>query len=318
MLTIFAIPKPFASRFKTIQTNAIRSWTKLDPPPEIILLGRDKGTEDIASELNLRHGGEVERNKYGTPLMPSVFERGEQLASNNLLCYVNADIILTSDFMKLVRQMASVARSEQFLVVGRKRIVDIQRLIDFDDRGWEEVVKHESAANGIYGTYDSDFFLFQKGLYSNIPSFAIGRCFWSQWLIYSARQKAVRVLDATHVVNCIESAHDYSHAVSTGGASRLVGAEFVANKRLFGRCKYYTTLDATEILTPQGTQRQSTRNKTLSLLVRGQYYMYFLLKGTLYPYSLPLILVARCLIAWTRAATSLARLFVGRRRCGPA
>ena len=126
------------------------------------------------------------------------------------------------------------------------------------------------------------------------------------------------MLDATHVVNCIESAHDYSHAVSTGGASRLVGAEFVANKRLFGRCKYYTTLDATEILTPQGTQRQSTRNKTLSLLVRGQYYMYFLLKGTLYPYSLPLILVARCLIAWTRAATSLARLFVGRRGCGPA
>jgi hypothetical protein len=103
------------------------------------------------------------------------------------------------------------------------------------------------------------------------------------------------VVDMTPVVTAIEPAHDYSHAASTGGAQRLGGVEFRMNGRLFRGCKYFTTVDATHLLTPDGFARPPVRNKISSLLVRAEYGVYFMLKGTLYPYSSPLIAVARML-----------------------
>jgi len=44
MLTLFALPKPFRGRNGIIQQNAIRSWTLLEPTPEIILFGDEFGT----------------------------------------------------------------------------------------------------------------------------------------------------------------------------------------------------------------------------------------------------------------------------------
>src|SRR5438552_6747447 len=79
VLTIFAVPKAFHARFKVIQTNAIRSWTLLRPKPEIILFGDDEGTVLIARELGCRHIPHVERNRYGTPLVHSIFVKAQEL-----------------------------------------------------------------------------------------------------------------------------------------------------------------------------------------------------------------------------------------------
>ena len=61
MLTILSTPKRFSGIFEVIQTNAITSWTQLDPRPEIILFGRDEGTAEICAELGpaprARRGG---------------------------------------------------------------------------------------------------------------------------------------------------------------------------------------------------------------------------------------------------------------------
>ena len=55
MLTLFAIPKAFRGEFNQIQRNAITSWTLLEPKPEIILLGDDEGTAEVAKEFGVRH-----------------------------------------------------------------------------------------------------------------------------------------------------------------------------------------------------------------------------------------------------------------------
>src|SRR5436309_411668 len=44
MLTLFAAPKPFRGHIGIIQRNAITSWTKLQPRPEIILYGTQECT----------------------------------------------------------------------------------------------------------------------------------------------------------------------------------------------------------------------------------------------------------------------------------
>ena len=43
-LTLFATPKRFQGHIDNIQRNAIASWTRLNPRPEIILFGADDGT----------------------------------------------------------------------------------------------------------------------------------------------------------------------------------------------------------------------------------------------------------------------------------
>jgi len=35
----------------TIQRNAIASWTRLDPRPEIFLFGEEEGTRELAGEI---------------------------------------------------------------------------------------------------------------------------------------------------------------------------------------------------------------------------------------------------------------------------
>jgi hypothetical protein len=69
MLTIFSIPKAFKGHIDIIQHNAIESWTKLKSRPEVILLGNDEGTADVAREFGLRHLWNVATSDHGTPLL---------------------------------------------------------------------------------------------------------------------------------------------------------------------------------------------------------------------------------------------------------
>ena len=123
MITIFAIPKPFKGHIDVIQRNAIQSWTKLSPLCEVILYGDDEGTAEAAARYGVRARAGHRRNEFGTPLLNGLFEKTQQIASNDLICYVNGDIMLIDDFMKTVTKVA--ATKKKFLLVGRRWNVDI-------------------------------------------------------------------------------------------------------------------------------------------------------------------------------------------------
>jgi hypothetical protein len=55
MITLITCPKPFRGHSKIIQRNAIKSWTLLEPKPEILLMGDDEGTAEAAAEFGARH-----------------------------------------------------------------------------------------------------------------------------------------------------------------------------------------------------------------------------------------------------------------------
>src|SRR5262245_29737985 len=118
MLTLFALPKAFRGHIGVIQRNAITSWTRLRPRPEIILFGTDEGTAEIAMELGLRHVPTIQCNEYGTPLLSDLFKKARDLATNNILCYVNADILLLGEFVDVVQKVSSWR--SRFLMVGRR------------------------------------------------------------------------------------------------------------------------------------------------------------------------------------------------------
>jgi hypothetical protein len=256
MLTFFSTPKAFCGHFDVIQRNAIQSWLRLRPLCEIILLGEDAGTVDVAAEFGVRRVPDVARNELGTPLVNSLFQLAERLAKHSYLCYVNADIVLIGDFLTAVERVA--ARFSQFLLVGRRWDVDIRERLDFSN-GWTRRLESLIGEKGkLHGHTGIDYFVFPRGLWADIPAFAIGRGAWDNWLIYEARRRNIPVVDVTQVVTAIHQNHDYSHFPG-GEAGVWKGIESQHNMKLAGGLPHlYNLADADYQLTRRGVSRKIT------------------------------------------------------------
>ena len=229
MLTIFSIPKAFRGHTGVIQRNAITSWTLLRPRPEIILLGDDEGTADIAKKLNVHHLPVVSRNEYGTPLVDDLFAKAHNQAEYDVLCYVNADIVLMSDFMNAVRRVARWRR--RFLMIGRRWDLDVDKRLDFGEC-WEDTLHANTAKHGrLHPPEGMDYFVFPRGLWEQIPPFAIGRTAWDNWLVFAAGAQGTPVVDATRVVTAVHQNHDYGH-IANGEKSAWKGPEAQRNLAL--------------------------------------------------------------------------------------
>ncbi len=254
MITIFAMPKAFRGHIGIIQRNAIESWTRLSIKPEIILLGTDEGTADVAREFGVRHLPEVARNAEGTPLVNDLFAQGQRYAANDLLCYVNADIILLDDFSAAVQKIAQLR--SPLLMVGQRTDLDIAQPIDFSNSAWERRLREEARASGILRTPTLiDYFAFTKGLYADLLPLALGRGGWDNWLIWRARSRKASVIDASSAVLAVHQNHDYSHHPD-GSKGVWSGAEAQRNRELIGPWYHKHTIeDATHRLTSQGLKR---------------------------------------------------------------
>jgi hypothetical protein len=251
-LTVFTIPKAFQGLNEIIQTNAIRSWLMLNPQPEIILLGKDEGTAETASQLGLKHIADVECNEYGTPLVNSVFEIAQKQASYQLTCYINTDVILLSDFLPAIRMV----KEKSFLIIGQRHDLDITELIDFKNPNWElNLQKLVTEKGRLHPPSGIDYFVFNRGLYHDIPPFAVGRTAWDNWLVYQARKFKATLIDATSSITAIHQSHDYSHNPQ-GESAVWKGPEAIRNKELMGNINNsFDPQYSTRLLTPQGIKR---------------------------------------------------------------
>jgi len=256
MITLFSTLKPVRGHFGIIQTNALQSWLHLHPACEIVLFGNEEGTGEISSRLGARHIPRVACNKWGTPLISSLFEEAQKVANNQILCYVNADIILMSDFLDAVQRV----RKRAFLIVGRRWNLKVDELVNFDDPNWEHGLRDDVAIHGVLEKPDGlDYFVFPKGIFSDIPSFAVGRPGWDNWMIYRARYLGIPVIDVTPSMPAIHQIHDYSHHPQ-GKEGVWKGPEAEANLQLLGGARYAFTLwDATSRLYPNGLRLALTR-----------------------------------------------------------
>lgn len=256
MLTIFAMPKAFNGHFGLIQHNAIASWVRLDPRPEIILFGDDEGTADTAREFGLQHVARVACNEYGTPLLSDIFEKAQDIATTDLVCYVNADIILMGDWMQAVAQVAELKRP--FLMIGHRWDVDITEPIAFDP-AWETKLRELTSTQGKQnGPWAIDFFVFPRHLLRSLPPFALGRTAWDNWILYNVRSRGIMLIDCTSVASVVHQNHDYSHH-SKGYEGVFRGSEREKNIELAGGERHLFNLeDATYLLTAHSLHRALT------------------------------------------------------------
>ena len=245
-ITLFSAPKPLTDpHIATIQRNAIRSWTLL-PEVEVILLGEETGLAEAARELGVRHIPNVTRNTSGTPLISSMFSLARENSNSPLLCIVNADMLLMPDFVEAAKQVVKL--KDNFILLSQRWDLDVAQPLEFT-KGWESRLRNTVHATGIlHRPAGSDFFLFPKSCYTDVPDFAIGRAGWDNWMIYKARQEKWPVIDCTPSVMIVHQNHDYGHL--PGGQAHHTLPETDENIRLAGgqAAIRYTILDSTHRL----------------------------------------------------------------------
>ncbi|MCZ2127872.1 MAG: glycosyltransferase family 2 protein [Anaerolineales bacterium] len=246
LLTLFSAPKPFTNpHIALIQRNAIQSWTLL-PDVEIILLGDEIGLSETAKEFNIKHIPDVQCNENGVPLISSMFEIARKNSKGELLCIVNADMILMPDFVECAKQAATL--KDKFVSLSQRWDYDLTSPIDFSGDWASRLRSSVLRQNNLHRPAGSDFFLFPKSCYRDIPNFTIGRAGWDNWMIYKARREKWAVIDCTPSLMIVHQNHDYSHLPNakphydhpeTNENIRLAGG--AANTR-------YRVLDATHQL----------------------------------------------------------------------
>jgi hypothetical protein len=236
-ITFFSIPKPFDGQIETIQLNAIRSWSRLGP---VILFGDEAGVREAAAKTGALHVPRIERNEHGTPVVADAFVQVERLSTSDVLCLVNADILLFHDIVNAAGRV-----SPPFLIVGESWNAEIAEPITFDGE-WETRVR--ALPQRRRGADAIDYFVYSRGLYERIPPFAIGRTAFDNWLIWGARASGATVVDATAVVRSIHQAHGYAHRGSLDAIRS--SPEAVRNRELAGgKAHLYSRFDATHRLT---------------------------------------------------------------------
>ncbi|MHC4182944.1 MAG: hypothetical protein ACYSR0_06305 [Planctomycetota bacterium] len=278
--------------------NAFRSWSILEPQCEVIVFGNGDGTKEAVAELNFKHVPGIVRNEYGTPLLNDLFETAEQIAKHDILCYVNSDIILTSDILVAINRIRS--RFHTFLLSGRRMNLDLGKSLNFSRCGWESDLREYAYRKGkIEPPWGGiDYFVYPKGTWETFPPFAIGRARWDSWFLYKACSNDIPLVDATNVVMAIHQNHDYSHHPQ-GRMGIWKGPEARKNFELLGGYEYiFTILNATHRLRQDDLKRNLTFNpvylarwfatlpalysslKPLAKLIKHFVILWFLLKRT--------------------------------------
>ncbi len=275
-MIIFSIPKEFVDgHISLIQDRAIRSWVVLGVG-DVFLMGKDKGVPEKAQEYGVKNITDIKYNEKGTPFVSSAFKKIQEVADDDIYMFTNADMVFDESLKNTIKKLP---RDKKFLVVGRR--IDIETE-DLDDAGLLRFARNDggmtddgrndaglrrdlgadfvSAKGGnkirpqiarnderlvgkLHSPAGIDYFIFSKGLFTDMPDLLVGRIGWDNWMIYHAIQSGYMVIDATNAINAYHQNHDYPNY--NKGIERKTNPEALKNiEVLGGKNKTYTTEDA--------------------------------------------------------------------------
>ena len=262
LITLFTMPKSFSDpndHITIIQTNAIRSWARLGPLVDVVLVGDEPGIGLAAERLGVRHSGQVEYNDRGTPLVNSAFATVRSMSQAPLLAYCNSDVILTDDFVTTMQRLIELKQGEPFVAFGRRIDLKVETEIDFDaENCLSDLVARAKSEGQICSQICKEYFVFPPSIYQSIPPFAIGRGNWDNWMIHSVKQHGTSVINVSQSVTAIHQKHNYKHAKAKRRNVYMTGAEAKENQRLAGGRHWVLGSVGTHRLTPSGIRREKT------------------------------------------------------------
>jgi len=248
MITFIACPREFVSPYAVVQRNAILSWKRLSSCKNIVLCGNDGGIKEFCEEHDLIHEPDIKISDSSVPILPSALHHGYKHA-DKMVCYINSDILLTSDFDKTVKSlMEKFSEEEKMMVVGRRKDIDFDSEIIFND-DWERKFLDEvdEKSKKFNETCVIDYFLHTKSTYDgvDIPEFRIGRFCWDGWLVHNVISRGLFSVDITNTAPVLHLNSPYKESgkvVDWQALQRCQDGKF--NKSAARGCKYVFTTNA--------------------------------------------------------------------------
>ncbi len=213
------------------------------------MFGQDEGTAEICKALGLRHVPDVALSAEGTPLISDMFLQGQALASNEVVCWSNADVIFTDRLTEAARIASSHDRP--FYLVGQRTDIEQTTALDFSADWQDRLIELADRTGERKPMNWIDYFMFSRGLFPELPPFAIGRPGYDPWLIWRAADLGAEVIDATAYLPAIHQRHDYSHVGSR--AEAFTGVEAQRNAAIVDDWRHYHSIAyAHSLLDDQG------------------------------------------------------------------
>jgi hypothetical protein len=254
MITIFSAPKAFEDEhISKIQHNALRSWLTLNEDIEVILLGDEHGLKEVAAAFGVRCIPVKSRSISGAPLIDELFALARQHAKFSTICYLNADIILMEDFLPSVQVV--MQRFPSFLIVGNRYDLEIHDELQIQNDWREDLRRMVNDKGKLHPPMGSDFFIFQKDQFADMPSFILGRAGWDNWMMFKARHSNIPLVDASAAITAIHQDHDYAHL--PGGEPHYRHPESNHNIKLAGGLETIFRLrDANWVITQEGIRKK--------------------------------------------------------------
>lgn len=207
MLTIITTPKPLDSaKNKMAFLNAIRSWVRLTPRPEILVFGGDR---TLVEREGARWIGDFKGTPQGRPYFDDFIGRAEALAANDILMYCTDHLILTSDLSPVVERVSGTFPGN-FVVVGKRRALHIQESIDFSNPDWESILRDRVLRTKFLDNNAAkDYIIFRRPLGIPVPNFIMGYPWYDTWFVWAVLQANYPVVDATHVLMVVHQKHGF-------------------------------------------------------------------------------------------------------------
>ena len=120
-------------------------------------------------------------------------------------------MILLDDFAQAVHALKGELASNgtsHFLLASRRKSVAVSGALGFEAPDWAARLQQEVTSKGSRdGSGGLDLLLYNRGLFSDIPPFALGRTAWDNWLVWKAEEDFAVIIDATATFIPIHQAH---------------------------------------------------------------------------------------------------------------
>lgn len=231
-VTIFGTPKPFKDQFARIQRNTIKNWVSLGDEVDVLIIGDDEGTIPTCSELGAPNWPVVSRSPKNVPLLDDLWRIAHDQTTTERLLFSNADILFTDDLVPALRSVDEWADGP-YLIIGQRWDVRMDDDLDTTAADWAGALRDRASEEGTLNSpLWVDWFAFPKGVFVDLPPFAVGRPGYDHWLVWHALARGIPVIDATDAVIAVHQHHDYSHGGSH--ADVWFGEDAQRNKELLG------------------------------------------------------------------------------------
>ncbi len=229
MITFLSSPKPFIGNAGVIQRTAIKSWKAVHPDVEVVIYGDGEGVAATCREMGVCHVPDVPCSPSGVPYFNSIAEHARVNAKYDVQCYLNCDIILTSDIIDAVKSISF----DQYLVTGQRIDLHEGVAIDVTDQDWQnallEIIKKGQAE--LHTPTGMDYFIFRRGMWQSLLPLVIGRGGYDEALVLYCLRHKLPFINATLSIIAIHQFHDYGHA-KDGRKTVVMGQDATENIRI--------------------------------------------------------------------------------------